>query len=249
MIKFPEKKNIYEIKKYFKSYKLSSLFLSKLFTKDTFKPNMFDLYRIHRFIILNKRICALEYGTGWSTIIMSHALKINKLNLNFKNTIRFKNPFSLTVLDDSKKYLNISKKRFEYFFGKKQNIKFYFSETKMVRFNFKYATEYKNHPLINPDFIYLDGPSLNLVKGKINNFTVKHQDMMPMACDILNYEHFLTPGTIIVADGRTANSRFLKNNLQRKWLYRQDTTNDQNIFYLNEKPLGKINSNQLKFYK
>ena len=51
MIKFPEKKNINEIKKYFKSYKLSSLFLSKLFTKDTFKPNMFDLYRIHRFII------------------------------------------------------------------------------------------------------------------------------------------------------------------------------------------------------
>ena len=84
MIKFPEKKNINEIKKYFKSYKLSGLFSSKLFTKDTFKPNMFDLYRIHRFIILNKRICALEYGTGWSTIIMSHALKINKLNLNFK---------------------------------------------------------------------------------------------------------------------------------------------------------------------
>ena len=76
------------------------------------------MYRIHRFIILNKRICALEYGTGWSTMIMSHALKINKLKLNIKNIIRFKNPFSLTVLDDSKKYLNISKKRFEYFLVK-----------------------------------------------------------------------------------------------------------------------------------
>ena len=82
MIKFPEKKNVYEIKKYFKSYKLSNIFSSKLFTKDSFKPNLVDLYRIHRFIILNKRICALEYGTGWSTMIMSHALKINKLKLN-----------------------------------------------------------------------------------------------------------------------------------------------------------------------
>ena len=49
------------------------------------------------------------------------------------------------------------------------------------KINFKYATEYIKHSLINPDFIYLDGPSLDLDKGKINNFTVKHQDMMPMA--------------------------------------------------------------------
>ena len=71
---------------------------------------------------------------------------------------------------------------------------------------------------------------------------------MPMACDILKYEHFLTPGTIILTDGRTANARFLKSNFQRKWIYKHDIFNDQSIFFLNEKPLGKFNKEQINFY-
>ena len=43
---------------------------------------------------------------------------------------------------------------------------------------------------------------------------------MPMSCDILKIEHFLKPGTIIVVDGRAANSRFIKKNLQRNWTER-----------------------------
>ena len=101
----------------------------------------------------------------------------------------------------------------------------------MVKYNFKYATEYKKHPLINPDFIYLDGPDQMRVKSRINNFTVNHNDMMPMSCDILKYEHFLTPGTIIICDGRTANARFLKSNFQRNWHYSHDFQNDQSIFF------------------
>ena len=34
--------------------------------------------------------------------------------------------------------------------------------------------------------------------------------MMPMQCDILKIEYYLIPGTIIIADGRAANSKFLK---------------------------------------
>lgn len=61
-------------------------------------------------------------------------------------------------------------------------------------------------------------------------------------------EYFLTPGTIILVDGRTANSRFLKDNLRRKWVYKHLEYLDLNILYLNEKPLGKYNKRQLKFY-
>ncbi len=73
--------------------------------------------------------------------------------------------------------------------------------------------------------------------------------MMPMACDILKIEYFLTPGTIIVCDGRGANSKFLKDNLKRKWLYKNDISYDQHIFYLDDPALGKYNRLQLKFYK
>ena len=36
--------------------------------------------------------------------------------------------------------------------------------------------------------------------------------MMPMICDILKIENFLTPGTLIVSDGRAANIKFLRDN-------------------------------------
>ena len=53
----------------------------------------------------------------------------------------------------------------------------------------------------------------------------------------------------IEGDGRTSNARVLKNNLQRNWTYFEDFKNDQNILYLNEKPIGKTNLAQIKFYK
>ena len=233
MIKFPNRKNINEIKKYFKNFGLEKIFQNDKFNQKTYKPNLKDLYRIHSFIIKNKRVCGLEYGTGWSSLVIWHALQQNKKKYKIDNKLRFAKPFSLTVLDNSKKYINIAKKNFSSFFNTKKNINFCFSEVNMVKYNFKYATEYKKHPLINPDFIYLDGPDQTRVKSRINNFTVNHNTMMPMACDILKYEHFLTPGTLIICDGRTANARFLKSNFQRNWLYSHDLQNDQSIFFLN----------------
>ena len=73
--------------------------------------------------------------------------------------------------------------------------------------------------------------------------------MMPMICDILKIEYFLTPGTIILLDGRGANTAFLKNNLQRNWIYYECPEFDQHLFYLNDPSLGEYNRAQLDFYK
>jgi len=71
---------------------------------------------------------------------------------------------------------------------------------------------------------------------------------MPMSSDILLIEHFLIPGTMILVDGRTANARFLRANVQRDWSYIFDEEYDQSLFVLEEEPLGKINRKQLEFY-
>ena len=73
--------------------------------------------------------------------------------------------------------------------------------------------------------------------------------MMPMMCDILKYEHFLTPGTIILSDGRTANVRFLLSNFQRNWFHIHNKKLDCHILYLDEEPLGIWNIEQLNYYK
>lgn len=68
-----------------------------------------------------------------------------------------------------------------------------------------------------------------------------------MSCDILKIEHFLLPGTLIVVDGRTANARFLKANLQREWRHEHDEEGDVHYFEMIEEPLGKWNRRQIEF--
>ena len=218
------------------------------FEKQTYKPDILHLYRLHQFILLNKRLNVLEYGTGWSTLVIFNALIINKKKYKNLDFLRIKKPFSLNVVDDNKKFINISKKRVKKIY-KNNDVKFHYCKNKMSFYKKKYCSEYVNHPTINPDLIYLDGPDQFKIQGRSNNFTISNYEMMPMNSDILKYEHFLNPGTIILTDGRTANARFLKANFQRKWKYKFDEKNDQSLFYLNEKPLGRFNKKQMNFYK
>ena len=112
-----------------------------------------------------------------------------------------------------------------------------------------FASEYNQLPQCNPDFIYIDGPDQFKVKYKQSGITVAHKDMMPMMCDILKFEYFYTPGTIILVDGRSANAKFLLDNLRRNWLYKNDKKYDQHIFYLDDPVLGYCNQQKINFYK
>ena len=182
---------------------------------------------------------------------MLNALLINKNKYLKKiENLRYQNPFKIFILDNEKKYLNICEQRIKKIFKKNSSYANYnFSEVQMSLFNGKISNNYKKLPMVNPDFIYLDGPDQFKVKGKINNITTAHKDFMPMASDILKIENFLIPGTIILVDGRKANARYLKRNLKRKWTYKEDNKFDQTFFLLAEKPLGKINLKLLNFYK
>ena len=104
-----------------------------------------------------------------------------------------------------------------------------------------------NMPNIRPDFIYLDGPDQYSSIGDLRGLHTRHPDRMPMAADILTIEHFLEPGTMILVDGRTANARFLKCNLQRNWDYVFLEKYDQHFFELNETPLGYWNKKAIEF--
>jgi hypothetical protein len=118
----------------------------------------------------------------------------------------------------------------------------------MYEFQGRLTTRYKIFPKVNPDFIYLDAPDQFNVVGQVNGLDTAHKDFMPMSSDLLLIEHFLTPGSLICVDGRTANARFLKTNFQRDWDYYHDVESDQHFFLLNEEPLGEHNKNQIKFY-
>ncbi len=217
-----------------------------------YKPELDCLYRLWQFIVLNKRTTILEFGSGWSSLIFSLAL--SELKLKYKNQIkklRRNNPFELFILEDQKKYLNITKKRILKNKNKITIRNHYFhSNVYMTTFNDRISTSYEKLPLCSPDFIYLDGPDTNKVKGSVDGFSTKHKDLMPMVNDILKIEYFLTPGTIIIVDGRASNTKFMLDNFKRKWLYKKiSSLYDQHVLYLDDPSLGKYNDLQLKFYK
>lgn len=269
-VKFPKKINLKKIEKFFLEKNLKDIVIkskkrpqsvNEMIIKEAYKPELDDLYRLYNFITLNKRTTILEFGSGYSSLIFLLALQYNKKKFfNKTSSLRRNNLFELFIVDNEKKYLSLTKKRILNFKKKIKDknlrkefdnikINFIFSDCVMTMYRGNYATEYTKLPLCNPDFVYLDAPDQFKIKGKINNFTTAHKDMMPMACDILKFENFLTPGTIIVTDGRGANSEFLLNNFKRKWLYLNDKIHDQHIFYLNSPALGKYNEKQLRFYK
>ena len=267
-IKIPKKKNKKFIENFFIKKGLKSLVdLSKkkgekkrlelLNLKSSSKPTppeLDDLYNLYQYVVLNKRTTICEFGSGWSSLIFNLALRdLKKKYFKDVKNLRNNNPFELFIIDDIRKYLNVSKKRIEKF-NKQLSIKnpikvnYIRADVEMTYFNDRMCNEFKKLPLCNPDFIYLDGPNQFKIKKEINGITVRHLDLMPMNCDILKMEYFYRPGTIIVCDGRGANAKFLKDNFKRNWKYHNDKKNDQHIFYLNDPSLGKYNDLQLKFY-
>jgi len=259
-IKFPQKKTYKEMKSFFKKRKIDINQNYKFITRENvvkenkiYGPEIEDLYRLYNFIFLNKRTTILEFGTGWSSLILTRALfDLKEKYLKTALHLRRENLFELFIIDNFKKYLNVSKKRI------KQNK---FKSLKKVRTHWKYSPivmetycgqismSYQKLHMCNPDLIYVDAPDLSDIKGNIQNIKAQHKDMMPMVNDILKFENFLIPGTIIIFDGRAANAIFCKNNFKRNWLYYFDKKYDQHIFYLDDASLGLINQKLLDFYK
>ncbi|NIY75424.1 class I SAM-dependent methyltransferase [Thalassospira sp. HF15] len=212
-----------------------------------YKPVLKDLHRLHSLVRENRRTTVLEFGTGWSSLIMADALGRNQQEYGdaIKN-LRRHNPFEMHSLDDVQRWSQVAKDRVDA--AGLSNARFHVSPVTCYEFQGRLTTRYKEIPQISPDFIYLDGPDQFTTQGSINGLSTTHKDFMPMSSDILLFEHFLIPGTIILVDGRAANARFLQANLQRHWSYSFDEDYDQHLFVLDEPALGKYNAAQLAFY-
>ena len=118
-------KNINGIKSFFKkigikelanSRGISSPKINKTIEKETYGPNLSDLYSLYNIVISHKRTTVLEFGSGWSSLIIAHALKNLKKKYSKEITkIRRSNPFELFILENEKKYLVETKKKIKKF--------------------------------------------------------------------------------------------------------------------------------------
>lgn len=207
-----------------------------------FPPQSEDLVRIHKLIRSRKSFTALEFGLGYSTIIMADAMMKNEQEfnaLNEKPELRNRFLFQIFAVDADQEWINHAQEKFPEHL--KKHVHFHHSEISIGTFNERMCHFYDNLPDIVPDFIYLDGPSPKNVKGKINGMSFQCDERTVMSGDLLLMEPIFLPGTFILVDGRTNNVRFLAKNFQRNFDMNWDKEGDVTTFELNEERLGKYN--------
>ena len=202
--------------------------------KPALPPQKQDLKRLYRYIRESFATTVLEFGCGYSTMVIGYALHQNNLrfeSFSEKPIMRNDYLFEGIFIDTNIDWINevLSKSNYTY------NMRFCDTDCYQMTFNYQVCHIYEEMPQINPDFIYLDGPDPAQVEDWNPNWT-------PMSADILYMEPILIPGTQILIDGRTNNARFLANNFKRNWFIDWNMKEDYTHMILDEPRLGKINA-------
>jgi len=215
--------------------------------RNPFPPDPNDLHRLHSSIRMRKVTTILEFGVGYSTLVMADAIEKNLRSYGAYVGIHLRrnNPFEIHAVDADAHFIKKTQSLLPEHL--REIVHFHHSDVSMVNVNGRVATYYDQLPNISPDFIYLDAPDQFIASGDVRGISTRHPDRMPMSADILTFEHFLTPGTLIIVDGRTANARFLVANLQRRWVHHHDEESDIHTLELRESPLGPYNKAQIEF--
>lgn len=212
-----------------------------------FEPKWADLCRLHWLVLKRRVLNVLELGSGYSTAVLADGARV--LHDRFADwaadNLRVERPFHVYSVEEEQRFLDITRQRL----GERLSryVSILRSSVEMTLFDGRIATLYSELPNICPDLIYLDGPSQYATTQTLNGFSFCSAARMPMSMDILRFEFFLEPGTLILVDGRAANARFLRHYLRRNWAFLHDPDGDVHYFELQEEPLGKHNKRKLDF--
>tara|TARA_Y100000591_G_C21832659_1_gene700567 strand:+ start:1491 stop:2345 length:855 start_codon:yes stop_codon:yes gene_type:complete len=211
-------------------------------------PKPIDLSRLYNLMRAEKPFTVLEFGVGYSTLVIAKALKENEEEFNKQNEKEIRNTkmFKLYVVDTQEKWIENLKKNIPN--ELKKYIVLSQSDIHIKLYNGQVCHFYDKIPDINPEFIYLDGPHPLDPEGDINGLSFKCFERTPIAADICLLESTLLPGCNILVDGRTNNVRFLKNNLKRNYSFKWDRIGDVTLITLKEKKLGKLNKLGFEYY-
>lgn len=207
-----------------------------------YPPEPEDLVRLHKLVRKRKPYTILEFGLGYSSIILADALQKNQHDwesLRNKPKVRNRYLFQLFSVDASIKWIEITKNNFPQHLLDRVHIQQ--SDVEIGTFKGQVCHYYKNLPDIVPDFIYLDGPAVKDVKGDINGLSFQCDERTVMSGDILLMESTFLPGTFILVDGRTNNARFIERNASRNYEVIENQEDDITTFELLEESLGKYN--------
>jgi len=216
---------------------------------DPISIDFVDLARLHLLVTTRKCLNVLELGSGFSSLVITHALRMNSNFFNdvLPETLRRQNPWHLDSVDESEAWLEITKSRISS--ELQPYVTFKHSRVSLGTFGNRPVTYYHDLPNQAYDLIYVDGPS-QYSHGEPDwlGFSTANPGRMPMSADVLRIEHFLQPGTLVLFDGRSANASFFELNAQKNWRKLRSRLYDQTLFIDESEVLGKYNAAFLQFW-
>jgi len=202
------------------------------------EPDYIDLVRLHRYIIDKGINTVLEFGSGYSTIVILDALEFNwRENVGRSETRPWMGPRFASV-ETSRTWADILIKFLQKKALNSDRVEILQTDAKIGMFNGQLCHFYKKLPNIVPDLIYLDGPNPRDVVGEINGMNFFDGTRTVMAADLLIMEPTFLPGLRILIDGRVNNARFLERNLKRSYEVTWDCEGDVTYMLLDEPPLS-----------
>lgn len=238
----------FEAKKYLKQEGVFELLDSATGASGQLPPDWRDLARLYWLVNSRKVFTVLEFGVGWSTVVLAAAIRSNRRqweDLADPPKVRNQTPFSVHSVDASRHWIENAKRLLPEELS--EYVTIYYSGILAGTFHQRMCHYYESIPNVVADFIYLDGPHPADVRGEVSGLSWQNPDRTVLAGDLLVMEPTLLPGTCVLVDGRTNNARFLLNNLQRPWGAVHDAAGDVTVLELQEPSLGHINTGTLEY--
>lgn len=206
-----------------------------------FSPQIPDLVRLHRWVRERMATTVLEFGVGFSTVVLADALAKNERDfqaLPEKPRMRNSRLFQLFSVDASEHWIGRTRRRMPS--ELRGRVSLSYSRVVVGTHNGQLCHFYRKLPNVIADFIYLDGPSPKDVEGDVHGLDFSIDERTVMSGDLLLLESTMLPRTFVVVDGRVNNARFLQRNFTRPFVCRHDPEADVTTFELDEPPLGRF---------
>lgn len=215
---------------------------------EAFPPDIDDLARIHQLVRDRRVFTVLEFGIGFSTLVIADALAKNADDFAASDAevgLLPADAFRVFTVDASEAWMATAMARIPS--GLQTHVVATHSTVRAGTFNGQLCHFYDRLPNVVPDFIYLDGPHPHDVAGVINGLDFSQRERTVMSGDLLLMEPTFVPGLMVLVDGRTNNARFLANNFRRTYDWLEDPEGDVTMFELAEPPLGPRNLERLNY--
>ncbi|MBL8675618.1 MAG: hypothetical protein IPK81_07430 [Rhodospirillales bacterium] len=202
-------------------------------------PVLHDLHNLHAIVRRRRPTTILEFGTGFSTLVLAHALSLNAREAPpagpAKAKATLQPPPKLWSVDANERWIrNAAGKVPDSLRG---FVEFHHSEVRACEVNGQLCHRYVDLPSVVPDFVYLDAPNPLDVVGEVGGLSFTLESGGPRqaaAADLILLEPSLKGGFFMVVDGRFNNVHFLRHNLRRRYRVRVDNVNKLSTFELLE---------------